>query len=133
MSWHMSNCFDLDFCFFRALHNLHLRLPQTPQHIPHHQGAVFGFGQVALYAQFVVAGQLDVAVFLDEVDDGHRVDRWIRLEGDVDDARRGIDFDHAVGLGHHTQAVYVKQRLRLRGEFAESIDNFLQQDCQFVQ
>jgi hypothetical protein len=44
--------------------------------------------QLALDAQLVVAGQLDVLVLLHQLDDGHRLDRRVRLEGDV---------DHAVG------------------------------------
>jgi hypothetical protein len=40
-------------------------------------------GQFALDAQLLVAHQLDVPVLLDQLDDAHRVDRRVGLEGDV--------------------------------------------------
>ena len=53
-----------------------------------------------LDAQLVVARQLDVLVLLDHLDDLHRINRRILLEGDADDAGRGVYLDHAIGLGH---------------------------------
>jgi hypothetical protein len=52
-----------------------------------------------------------MCVLLDQLDDAHRVDRRLGLEGDVDHAGRGVDLDHAVGLAQHAQAVHVDQGL----------------------
>ena len=88
----------------------------------------FGLGRLALDAQLVVAGQLDVPVLLHQLDDAHRIDRRVRREGD----RRsrfgaGVDLGHAVGLGQHAQAVHVEQRLRLRRQLAEAVGDLLEQ------
>ncbi len=45
------------------------RLPQTPQNIAHHLRPGLGFGQFTLDAQLFVAGEFDVFVFLDQLDD----------------------------------------------------------------
>ena len=90
------------------------RLAQAAQHVAHHLRAVLRLSQRFFHAQLVVARQLDVLVLLDHLDDGHRVDRRVGLEGDVNYARRCIDFLHAIGLRQHPQAVHVNQRLCLR-------------------
>jgi hypothetical protein len=83
-------------------------------------------------AQLFVARQLDVLVLLDQLDDAHRIDRRVGLEGDVDDARRGVHLHHAVGLAQHAQAVHVDQRLGLRRQLAEAVHDLFQQGVDLV-
>ena len=71
-------------------------------------------------------------VFLDQVHDGHALDRRVFAESDVDHAGRRIDLDHAIRLGQHTQAVHVDQRLALRRQLAEAVHDFFQQAVDLV-
>ena len=103
------------------------RLAQTPEHIPHHLSALARLGQGAFYAQFVVARQFDVFVFLHQANDGHGVYGRVFFEGDVDHAGRCVDLDHAVGLGLNAQAVHVDEGLALRGQLAKAVHDFFQQ------
>ena len=108
------------------------RLPQAPQHIAHQLSPVFRLGQLAFDAQLVVAGELDMPVFLDQMHDRHRVDRRVFLEGDVDETGRSVNLDDAVGLGDHTQPVHVNQRLRLWRHLAKTVDQFFEQGVDLV-
>jgi hypothetical protein len=82
------------------------RLPQIFQNIAHYLCPVFGIGKGALNAQFFVAGELDVLVFLDQLDDLHRI--------------------------QHPQAVHVDQCLCLRRQLAKAVDDFFQQGVDLV-
>ncbi len=80
-----------------------------------------------LDAQLVVAGELDVAVLLHQLDDADRIDRRVRREGDRRHLLAGIDSCDAVGLGEDAQAVNVEERLRLRRQLAEAVGDLLEQ------
>src|SRR5487761_2284696 len=92
---------------------------ERAQHIADEVCARRGLGRVALDAQLVVSGKLDVAVLLHQLDDAQRIDRRVRAEADHHQARCGVDLGHAEGFGEHAQSVHVEEGLALGGQLAE--------------
>ena len=102
------------------------------QNIPHQLSAVLGFFEFALDAQFFVADQFDVAIFLDEFQNPHGVNRGVGAEGDVGHAGRGIDLDHAVRRTQNPQPVHVDEGLRLGGQLAKAVHDFFEQAVNLI-
>ena len=94
--------------------------------------AGFGFGQGALYAQFVIARQFDVLVLLYQLDDAHRLDRRVFLEADADQPWRCVHLEYAVGFGQHTQTVHVDQGLPLWRQLAKAVHDLFGQAVDLV-
>ena len=87
-----------------------------------------GLGDLALDAQLVVAGQLDVPVLLHQLDDAPAASiGGLGRKRHAHQLGPGVDLLHAVGLGQHAQAVRVEQRLALRRQLAEAVGDLLQQ------
>ena len=81
-------------------------------------------GGARLNAQFVLPGELDVLVFLHHLDDAHRVDRRVGDELQTDDRFSGIDFRNAERFRGQPQTMRFDQRVGLRWQFAETVDQF---------
>ncbi len=88
-------------------------------------GALRGVFRRAFDPQSVVAGELDVAVLLDEVDDAGGVHRGVLAEVQNGHFFGRVDLGDAVALRNQPQTVCVHQRLRRRRQAAEAIDDFL--------
>ena len=90
---------------------------------------------MALEREFILSGELVAAVILDQIDDADRLDRRVFENSGQNctiSGRRGIELDDAQRLGQKAQAVRVEQRLALRRQFAEAVDQFLLQSRDVV-